>query len=87
MTIGLDLPRQILNAQTKEASKPRTSRRKMLEEVITRHGIPVSIISDHDSSFASNLWRSLQNTLGMSDPSRYWKGLEMLPTSSIFLKN
>nr|GFC42551.1 putative reverse transcriptase domain-containing protein [Tanacetum cinerariifolium] len=30
MTIGLDLPRQILNAQTK-ARKPETSRRKMLE--------------------------------------------------------
>nr|GFB69335.1 putative reverse transcriptase domain-containing protein [Tanacetum cinerariifolium] len=35
-----------------------------LKEVITRHGIPVSIISDHDPRFASNFWRSLQNTLG-----------------------
>nr|GEZ39124.1 reverse transcriptase domain-containing protein [Tanacetum cinerariifolium] len=35
-----------------------------LKEVVTRHGIPVSIISDHDPRFASNLWRSLQNVLG-----------------------
>nr|GEZ92195.1 reverse transcriptase domain-containing protein [Tanacetum cinerariifolium] len=34
MTIGLDLPRQILNAQT-EAKNQRTSRRKMLEELAT----------------------------------------------------
>nr|GEV71598.1 putative reverse transcriptase domain-containing protein [Tanacetum cinerariifolium] len=35
-----------------------------LKEVVTRYGIPVSIISDHDPRFASNFWRSLQNTLG-----------------------
>nr|GEW93425.1 putative reverse transcriptase domain-containing protein [Tanacetum cinerariifolium] len=35
-----------------------------LKEIVTRHGIPVSIISDHDPRFASNFWRSLQNSLG-----------------------
>nr|GEZ62472.1 putative reverse transcriptase domain-containing protein [Tanacetum cinerariifolium] len=35
-----------------------------LKEVVTRHGIPASIISDHDPRFASIFWRSLQNTLG-----------------------
>nr|GFB13326.1 hypothetical protein [Tanacetum cinerariifolium] len=35
-----------------------------LTEVGTRHGIPVSIISDRDPRFASNFWRSLQNALG-----------------------
>nr|GFA78693.1 hypothetical protein [Tanacetum cinerariifolium] len=35
-----------------------------LKEVVTRHEIPVSIISDRDPRFASNFWRSLQNTLG-----------------------
>nr|GEY56382.1 reverse transcriptase domain-containing protein [Tanacetum cinerariifolium] len=34
-----------------------------LKEVVTRHGIPVSVISDHDPRFASNFWRSLQNAL------------------------
>nr|GEZ92943.1 putative reverse transcriptase domain-containing protein [Tanacetum cinerariifolium] len=128
MTIGLDLPRQILNAQT-EARKlenikkedvrgllvqpkipkwkwenitmdfftklPKSSQgydtiwvivnrltkfaiftpiretdpmdklaRIYLKEVVTRHGIPVSIISDRDPRFASNFWRSLQSALG-----------------------
>nr|GFB68527.1 putative polyprotein [Tanacetum cinerariifolium] len=36
-----------------------------LKEVITRHGIPVSIISDRDLRFASNFYRSLQNALGV----------------------
>nr|GFC15499.1 reverse transcriptase domain-containing protein [Tanacetum cinerariifolium] len=35
-----------------------------LKEVVTRHGIPVSIISDRDPRFTSNFWRSLQNALG-----------------------
>nr|GFB51788.1 putative reverse transcriptase domain-containing protein [Tanacetum cinerariifolium] len=35
-----------------------------LKEVVTSHGIPISIISDHDLRFASNFWRSLQNALG-----------------------
>nr|GFB44993.1 putative reverse transcriptase domain-containing protein [Tanacetum cinerariifolium] len=35
-----------------------------LKEVVMRHGIPVSIISDRDLRFASSFWRSLQNALG-----------------------
>ncbi|GKA34112.1 putative reverse transcriptase domain-containing protein [Tanacetum coccineum] len=35
-----------------------------LKEVVTRHGIPVSIICDRDPRFASNFWRTLQNALG-----------------------
>nr|GEY34626.1 reverse transcriptase domain-containing protein [Tanacetum cinerariifolium] len=31
-----------------------------LKEVITRHGIPVSVISDRDPRFASKFWRSLR---------------------------
>ncbi|GKB50310.1 putative reverse transcriptase domain-containing protein [Tanacetum coccineum] len=37
--------------------------RLYLKEVVTRHGIPVSIICDRDPRFASNFWRSLQNAL------------------------
>nr|GFB91234.1 putative reverse transcriptase domain-containing protein [Tanacetum cinerariifolium] len=33
------------------------------KEVVTRHEIPVSIISDRDPRFASNFWSSLQNAL------------------------
>ncbi|GKG19903.1 reverse transcriptase domain-containing protein, partial [Tanacetum coccineum] len=37
-----------------------------LKEVVTRHGIQVSIICDRDPRFASNFWRSLQKALGTS---------------------
>nr|GFC41860.1 putative reverse transcriptase domain-containing protein [Tanacetum cinerariifolium] len=124
MTIGLDLPKQILNAQTK-ARKPKNIKKEdvrrmlvensrdpekvrteklephadgtlclngrswlpcygdlrtvimheetdpmdkltriYLKEVVTRHGIPISIISDCDPRFTSKFWRSLQNALG-----------------------
>ncbi|GJT24642.1 reverse transcriptase domain-containing protein [Tanacetum coccineum] len=38
--------------------------RMYLKEVVTRHGIPVSIICDRDPGFESNFWRSLQKALG-----------------------
>ncbi|GKF01304.1 putative reverse transcriptase domain-containing protein [Tanacetum coccineum] len=40
--------------------------RLYIKEVVVRHGIPVSIICDHDPRFASNFWRSLQKALGTS---------------------
>ncbi|GJR09018.1 putative reverse transcriptase domain-containing protein [Tanacetum coccineum] len=40
--------------------------RMYLKEVVTRHGIPVSIICDCDPRFTSNFWRSLQKALGTS---------------------
>ncbi|GJV52635.1 putative reverse transcriptase domain-containing protein [Tanacetum coccineum] len=33
-------------------------------EVVTRHGIPVSIICDRDPRFTSNFWRSFQKAMG-----------------------
>ncbi|GJW69966.1 reverse transcriptase domain-containing protein [Tanacetum coccineum] len=40
--------------------------RMYIKKVVTRHGIPVSIICDHDLKFASHFWRSLQKALGTS---------------------
>ncbi|GJX40756.1 putative reverse transcriptase domain-containing protein [Tanacetum coccineum] len=40
--------------------------RMYLKEVVTRHGIPVLIICDHDPWFASYFWRLLQKALGTS---------------------
>ncbi|GJS01122.1 putative reverse transcriptase domain-containing protein [Tanacetum coccineum] len=38
--------------------------RKYLKEVVTSHGVPVSIISDRDGRFTSQFWQSLQKALG-----------------------
>ncbi|GJS86366.1 reverse transcriptase domain-containing protein [Tanacetum coccineum] len=38
--------------------------RLYLKEIVCRHGVPVSIISDQDPRFASRFWRSLQKSSG-----------------------
>ncbi|GJW73034.1 putative reverse transcriptase domain-containing protein [Tanacetum coccineum] len=38
--------------------------RLYLKEIVCRHGVPVSIISDRDPRFVSRFWRSLQKSLG-----------------------
>ncbi|GJW12507.1 putative reverse transcriptase domain-containing protein [Tanacetum coccineum] len=39
--------------------------RLYIDEIVARHGLLVSIISDRDSYFTSGFWQSLQKTLGM----------------------
>ncbi|GKD22151.1 putative reverse transcriptase domain-containing protein [Tanacetum coccineum] len=38
--------------------------RLYLNEIVARHGLPISIISDHDSRFTSRFWQSMQEALG-----------------------
>ncbi|GKA54248.1 putative reverse transcriptase domain-containing protein [Tanacetum coccineum] len=35
-----------------------------LNKIVSRHGVPILIISDHDSRFISRFWQSLQEALG-----------------------
>ncbi|GJS06032.1 putative reverse transcriptase domain-containing protein [Tanacetum coccineum] len=48
--------------------------RMYLKEVVTKHGIPVSIICDRDPRFSSNFWKSLQKALGWAS-STHWSEL------------
>ncbi|GKD36598.1 putative reverse transcriptase domain-containing protein [Tanacetum coccineum] len=41
-----------------------TLTRLYIKEIVSRHGVPISIISDRDNHFASKLWQSLQDALG-----------------------
>nr|GFA02608.1 putative reverse transcriptase domain-containing protein [Tanacetum cinerariifolium] len=36
-----------------------------IDEIVTRHGVPVSIISDRDGRFTSRCWQTVQKALGM----------------------
>ncbi|GJS73770.1 putative reverse transcriptase domain-containing protein [Tanacetum coccineum] len=36
-----------------------------INEIVARHGVPVSIISDRNGRFASHIWQALQKALGI----------------------
>ncbi|GJT98616.1 reverse transcriptase domain-containing protein [Tanacetum coccineum] len=41
-----------------------TLTRLYIKEIVSRHGVPISIILDRDSHFTSRFWQSMQNALG-----------------------
>ncbi|GKC58099.1 putative reverse transcriptase domain-containing protein [Tanacetum coccineum] len=48
----------------KETKSWKSWTRTILEGIFSRHGVPVSIISDRDSKFTSHFWKSLNEALG-----------------------
>ncbi|GKE40346.1 putative reverse transcriptase domain-containing protein [Tanacetum coccineum] len=53
-----------------------TLTRLYIKEIVSRHGVPISIISDHDSHFTSRFWQSLQSALGTQLDMNFGKGWE-----------
>nr|GEX41400.1 putative reverse transcriptase domain-containing protein [Tanacetum cinerariifolium] len=49
---------------TRETDSMETLTRLYIKEIVSQHGVPISIISDRDSHFTSRFWQSLQNALG-----------------------
>ncbi|GJT81268.1 putative reverse transcriptase domain, ribonuclease H-like domain, aspartic peptidase domain protein [Tanacetum coccineum] len=49
---------------TQETDSMETLIRLYIKEIVSQHGVPISIISDRDSHFTSRFWQSLQNALG-----------------------
>nr|GFA28415.1 putative reverse transcriptase domain-containing protein [Tanacetum cinerariifolium] len=41
-----------------------TLTRLYIKEIVSRNGVPISIISDRDSHFTSRFWQSMQSALG-----------------------
>ncbi|GJT81665.1 putative reverse transcriptase domain-containing protein [Tanacetum coccineum] len=49
---------------TRETYSMETLTRLYIKEIVSRHGVPISIISDRDSHFTSRFWQSMQSALG-----------------------
>ncbi|GJV10762.1 putative reverse transcriptase domain-containing protein [Tanacetum coccineum] len=70
-TIGHDTIWVIVDRLTKSAHfipiratySMETLTRLYIKEIVSRHGVPISIILDRDSHFISRFWQSLQNAL------------------------
>nr|GEW33494.1 reverse transcriptase domain-containing protein [Tanacetum cinerariifolium] len=48
---------------TRETDSMETLIRLYIKEIVSRHGAPISIISDHDGHFTSRFWQSMQDAL------------------------
>nr|GEZ83338.1 reverse transcriptase domain-containing protein [Tanacetum cinerariifolium] len=48
---------------TRATNSMETLKRLYIKEIVSRHGVPISIILDRDNYFTSIFWRSLQNAL------------------------
>nr|GEV67843.1 putative reverse transcriptase domain-containing protein [Tanacetum cinerariifolium] len=48
----------------KSTDSMETLARLYIKEIVSQHGVPISIILDHDSHFTFRFWQSMQNALG-----------------------
>nr|GEY10494.1 putative reverse transcriptase domain-containing protein [Tanacetum cinerariifolium] len=62
--IWVIMDRLTKSAPIREDNKTEKLARIYINEIVARHGVPVSIISDREGQFASHLWQALQKALG-----------------------
>ncbi|GKE29766.1 putative reverse transcriptase domain-containing protein, partial [Tanacetum coccineum] len=53
-----------------------TLTRLYIKEIVSRHGVPISSISNRDNHFTSRFWQSIQNALGTQLDMNFGKGWE-----------
>ncbi|GJZ36314.1 putative reverse transcriptase domain-containing protein [Tanacetum coccineum] len=75
----------------KETESMEKLTRQYLKEVVSRHGVPVLIISDRDSKFTSQFWKSLNKALAARDRQKSYadrrrKPLEFQVGDKVMLK-
>ncbi|KAI3742549.1 hypothetical protein L1987_60234 [Smallanthus sonchifolius] len=58
------LTKSALFLPIKETNKTEKHAKLYIKEIVARHGVPISIISDRDSRFVSRIWKSLQEAMG-----------------------
>ncbi|GJU94964.1 putative reverse transcriptase domain-containing protein [Tanacetum coccineum] len=58
--------------------------RQYLKEIVSRHGVPVSIISDRDGWFTSHFWQSLQKALEFSYNNSYHTSIKAAPFEALY---
>ncbi|KAI3735110.1 hypothetical protein L6452_14598 [Arctium lappa] len=56
--------------------------RLYIDEIVTRHGVPSSIVSDRDARFTSAFWRSLQRELGSQ--LNYHASIQAAPFEALY---
>ncbi|GJU36775.1 putative reverse transcriptase domain-containing protein [Tanacetum coccineum] len=68
----------------KETDSMEKLMRQYLKEVVSRHGVPVSIISDRDSKFTSHFWKSLNEALEFSYNNNYHTSIKATPFEALY---
>ncbi|GKF18703.1 putative reverse transcriptase domain-containing protein [Tanacetum coccineum] len=58
--------------------------RQYLKEVVSKHGVPILIISDRDGKFTSHFWKSLHKALEFSYNNSYHTSIKAAPFEALY---
>ncbi|GJZ09069.1 putative reverse transcriptase domain-containing protein [Tanacetum coccineum] len=61
-----------------------TLTRLYIKEIVSRHGVSISIISDRDSHFTSRFWQSMQSALEFSYNNSYHASIKTAPFEALY---